>query len=95
MLADTSLRFQGHVLSAGDFLTSWAVELAVHQADLGRDLELPGPSPAALRLTRATIEALLGAAVPSTLTDLDVLLLGAGRRAVPAELGTIIHPVLG
>lgn len=95
LLADTPIRFQEHVLTAGDFLTIWAVELAVHQADLGRDLELPVPTTAALRLTRATVEALLGAALPGTLTDLDVLLLGTGREAVPAELGTIIHPVLG
>ncbi len=94
-LADTPLRFQDHVLSAGDFLTIWAVELAVHQADLSRDLELPAPATAALRLTRATIEALLGAAVPGSLSDLDVLLLGTGRAAVPAELATVIRPVLG
>jgi uncharacterized protein (TIGR03083 family) len=94
LLVDTPVRFQGQVLAAGDFLTIWIVELAVHQADLGRELELPVPPPAALRLTRATIEALLGA-LPTGLTDLEVLLLGSGRAAVPPELSSRIHPVFG
>jgi len=94
-LADSRVRFQGHVLAAGDFLASWVVELAVHQLDLGRDLEVPAPPPAALRLARATVEALLGHALPGSLPDERVLLLGAGRQAVPPELQSVLRPVLG
>ncbi|MEA2207475.1 MAG: hypothetical protein QOE77_4251 [Blastocatellia bacterium] len=94
-LADTRVRFQGLVLISGDFLATWAVELAVHQLDLGRDLDVPAPPSAALRLARATVEALLEHALPESLPDREVLLLGTGRRPVPAELGSAIRPVLG
>ena len=93
--ADTALEFQGLVLTAGDFLASWVVELALHQLDLGRELEVPAPPAAALRLGRATVEALLGHPVPDSVPDLEVLLWGAGRRAVPPELAGAIRPVLG
>ncbi|HST48505.1 maleylpyruvate isomerase N-terminal domain-containing protein [Jatrophihabitans sp.] len=94
-LAGSRVRFQGHVLTAADFLATWAVELAVHQLDLGRDLDVPAPPAAALRLARATVEALLERTLPGALGDLEVLLLGAGRRAVPPELTGLIRPVLG
>jgi uncharacterized protein (TIGR03083 family) len=94
-LADTSVRFQGLVLTAGDFLATWVVELAVHQLDLGRDLDVPAPPGPALRLARATVEAILGQPLPDSLPDFQVLLLGAGRRAVPPELAGAIRPVLG
>ncbi|GAA1037832.1 hypothetical protein GCM10009557_52290 [Virgisporangium ochraceum] len=42
-LAPGAVRFQGHVLSTGDFLATWAVELAVHHLDLGRELTLAPP----------------------------------------------------
>src|ERR1700744_5388523 len=51
-----AVRFQGHVLTTGDFLATWAVELAVHHLDLGRELDLQPPAPPALRLARATVE---------------------------------------
>jgi uncharacterized protein (TIGR03083 family) len=71
-----AVRFQGLVLPTGDFLTTWAVELAVHQLDLRQ----PGrPAPAALRLGRATVEALRGGELPAGRDDESVLLLGFGR----------------
>ncbi|GAA4588740.1 hypothetical protein BJY16_008664 [Actinoplanes octamycinicus] len=93
--------FQGHVLTTGDFLATWAVELAVHHLDLGRELRLPPPAPAALRLARSTVEALAGEAAPSSWTGETVVLLGTGRlrpdagqRAeAPALTGKL--PVLG
>ncbi|MEU8662782.1 maleylpyruvate isomerase family mycothiol-dependent enzyme [Actinoplanes philippinensis] len=96
-----AVRFQGHVLPTGDFLATWAVELAVHQLDLARDLPVPPPPPAALRLARETVEALAGAAAPADWPDDVVVLLGAGRveadarqRAeAPALAGRL--PVLG
>ncbi|GIE78735.1 hypothetical protein Aph02nite_46850 [Actinoplanes philippinensis] len=95
-----AVRFQGHVLSTGDFLATWAVELAVHQLDLARDLPVPPPAPAALRLARETVEA-LAVAAPAGWPDDVVVLLGAGRveagprqRAeAPALTGRL--PVLG
>ena len=61
-LVPGAVRFQGHVLATGDFLATWAVELAVHHLDLGRELDLEPPARPALRLARATVEALAGGA---------------------------------
>lgn len=58
------LTFQGGVLTTGDFFTTWAVELAVHQLDLARDLDVAPPPPAALGLARRTVEALVEAGLP-------------------------------
>ncbi len=84
------LDFQGRVLATGDFLATWAVELAVHHLDLGRELDLAPPEPTALRLARETVEALAGP-MPADWSDEEVVLLGTGRTpvddAVRAELG--------
>ena len=89
-----ALRFQGLVMATGDFLTMWSVELAVHHLDL-RHRDAPASS--ALRLARATVEALRGGALPGDWSDERVLLWGSGRaepgdrdRAAAAGL-----PVLG
>jgi hypothetical protein len=74
-----AVRFQGHVLLLGDFLATWVVELAVHQLDLAREVELPAPSPPALALTRRTIEALAGDALPPHWSDELAVLIGSGR----------------
>lgn len=55
---DRSLAWQGHVFTAGDFLTIWAVEDVLHQADL---LAGPPVPVSALELARATVAALDGA----------------------------------
>jgi uncharacterized protein (TIGR03083 family) len=78
-LAPGSLSFQGHVLSTGDFLATWAVELAVHHLDLGRELDLAPPAPPAMRLARATVESLAGGGLPGTWSDETAVLLGTGR----------------
>lgn len=72
--------FQGHVLTTGDFLATWAVELAVHHLDLGAELDLPAPPPAALRMARRTVESLAGGPLPAGWDDGEVALLGTGRR---------------
>jgi uncharacterized protein (TIGR03083 family) len=93
-----ALRFQGHILATGDFLATWAVELAIHQLDLGRELTVAPPTAESLRLTRATIEALAGSPMPTSWDDRTVALLGAGRvppdAAQSAALGGHL-PVLG
>lgn len=96
-----ALRFQGHVLSTGDFLATWAVELAIHHFDLGRELELPPPAPAAVRLARTTIESLAHQQLPDEWTDETAVLLGAGRLRLNEhqvrQAGTLANrlPVLG
>jgi uncharacterized protein (TIGR03083 family) len=96
-----AVRFQGHVLTTGDFLATWAVELAVHHLDLTRELTVAPPAAPALRLARTTIEALAGAELPRTWADDTAVLLGAGRvrpdSAQQAEAGgvTATFPVLG
>lgn len=82
-MAAGAVRFQGHVLSTGDFLTTWAVEIAVHHLDIAVDDRLPPPAPAALRLARQTVEAIAGAGLPADLTDAEVVLAGFGRTTVP------------
>jgi hypothetical protein len=100
-LPEGAVRFQGHVLSTGDFLATWAVELAVHHLDIGVALELPAPTPPSLRLARRTVEALLGARLPADLPDADAVLLAAGRRPPSGpeaqQLGPLTArlPVLG
>ncbi len=72
-LGDTAVRFQGHVLGSGDFLATWAVELAVHQLDITDE----PPAAPALRMAAATVEALVGEPLPGT--DTEIVLGGAGR----------------
>lgn len=74
-----AIRFQGHVLASGDFLATWAVELALHHLDLGRELTLPRPAPSALHLARLTVEALADVDAPPAWSDETTALLGAGR----------------
>ena len=92
-LQDRPRAFQGHVLTAGDLCATWAVENAVHHLDL---LEPPEPPASALGLARATVEAIAGA-VPSSWSDVDTVLVGAGRRPVPADAGGVAArlPALG
>jgi hypothetical protein len=65
-LPDGVLFFQGCVLTTGDFYATWAVELAVHQLDLAREVEVAPPPRSGLALARRTVEALAeaGLAVP-------------------------------
>lgn len=72
-LGDGAVRFQGHVLSTGDFLATWAVELAVHQLDITDE----PPAEPALRMAAATVEFLVGEPLPGP--DTDIVLGGSGR----------------
>jgi hypothetical protein len=94
------VRFQGHVLTTGDFLATWACELAVHHLDLRAELDLVPPAPSALTIARATVEALAGGPLPREWTDEDAVLLGTGRVPLgPShrDLGPAVArlPVLG
>jgi len=100
-LPEGAVRFQGHVLSTGDFLATWAVELAVHHLDVAVALELPPPTAQSLELSRRTAEALLGVPLPVEMADTDAVLLATGRRRPTAPeahlLGGLANrlPVLG
>jgi hypothetical protein len=77
-MPEGAVRFQGHVLTTGDFLASWATELAVHHLDLDLDAGAPGPDPDALTLARQTAEALTGRALDAR-SDTDAVLRGWNR----------------
>lgn len=64
-LTDGVLAFQGSVLTTGDFLATWAVELAVHQLDLAHEIPVAPPGPGGLGLGRRTVEALAAAGLPA------------------------------
>lgn len=81
-MTDRPRLWQGHVFTAGDFLAIWAVEDAVHHLDL--DVSGDVPPPAALSLSRRTVEALVGEALPASWSDVDAVLAGTGRISVPA-----------
>ena len=75
-LDDRHVTWQGQTFTAGDFAASWAVEHAVHHLDLRLD---DPPAPTALRLARATVDALLSVPTPPTWDDTRAVLIGAGR----------------
>jgi Mycothiol maleylpyruvate isomerase N-terminal domain len=72
------VRFQGHVLDTGDFLATWATELAVHHLDLDLDPEAPGPDAEAVAIARRTAEALAGGPIDGA-DDVEAALRGWGR----------------
>jgi hypothetical protein len=91
---DRRCLWQGHAFAAGDFLAIWAVEDVVHHLDL-RCVE---PAPAtALKLARATIEALIEQPLPATMSDEEATLIGTGRSPAPAQLDALAAhlPALG
>ena len=91
---DRRCLWQGHVFAAGDFLAIWAVEDVVHHLDLV-SVE---PAPAtALRLARATVEALIEQPLPAMMSDQEATLIGTGRSPAPAGLDAVAArlPALG
>jgi len=84
-LHDGRLSFQQRVLTTGDFLATWVVEVAVHHLDLTRELAPPPPPAPALRIARDTIDALAGDPTPAGWSDIDAVLIGAGRVTASPE----------
>lgn len=78
-MPDTPVLFQGHVLSAGDLLATWAVELVVHHHDLHAAATTTPPAPAAVAIGRRTVEALHDD-LPLVNDDLSLVLAGFGRH---------------
>ncbi|MGV9273147.1 maleylpyruvate isomerase N-terminal domain-containing protein [Streptomyces griseosporeus] len=77
---------QGHVLTAGDLITTLAVEATVHHLDLV--VALPGaesPSSAGLAAVRGTLDGLLGRPVPVPWSDAEYARAATGRAALTEE----------
>ncbi|WP_328826503.1 maleylpyruvate isomerase N-terminal domain-containing protein [Streptomyces sp. NBC_00252] len=86
-LADPDLRVstQDEVLTAGDYLSAYVLEWALHHLDLVAHLpDAAGPSAEVLAGARELLERIAGAAFPSSFSDTAALLVGTGRRA-PAD----------
>ncbi|WP_420309581.1 maleylpyruvate isomerase N-terminal domain-containing protein [Streptomyces sp. YS-B37] len=86
-LADPDLRVstQDEVLTAGDYLSAYVLEWALHHLDLVAHLpDAAGPSAEVLAGARELLERIAGAAFPSSFSDRAALLVGTGRRA-PAD----------
>ncbi|MFF5532903.1 maleylpyruvate isomerase N-terminal domain-containing protein [Streptomyces cinerochromogenes] len=82
--ADPGLRVatQGHVLTAGDLITTLAVEATVHHLDLTVHLpHAPGPAPEGLAAVRATLDGLVGRPAPAEWCDERYARVGTGRAA--------------
>ncbi|MCX5041125.1 maleylpyruvate isomerase N-terminal domain-containing protein [Streptomyces coelicoflavus] len=80
---DRPVRTQGHVLTAGDLMTTLAVEATVHHLDLTVGLpDAPGPSATGLAAVRATLDGLLGRPVPYDWGDEHYARAATGRTAL-------------
>ncbi|MFI8962948.1 maleylpyruvate isomerase N-terminal domain-containing protein [Streptomyces sp. NPDC053493] len=98
-LADPGLRVgtRGQVLTAGDYLSAYVLEWTLHHLDLIAHLPgAPEPPAEGLARTRAMLEVLAGAPLPTSMSDRDALLVGTGRRAPTgeerAELAAFLPP---
>jgi hypothetical protein len=87
-LPDHPVLFQGKVMTSGDFLATWVVELAVHQLDLGE--EAGHPTPGSLRAVRRTVEAITDVDLPPTWDDEDAALIALGRVPVPGDVPELV-----
>jgi len=92
--ADRRLEFQGHVVTMEVFLALWAVEAAVHHLDVTVELpDAPAPAPASLRVTRETLDALLGEREPVGWDDATYALKGTGRLPLTGEEARALGPL--
>ncbi|TQM45310.1 maleylpyruvate isomerase N-terminal domain-containing protein [Pseudonocardia cypriaca] len=91
VLPDGVVATQGHAMRTGDFLASWALELAVHHLDLGAELTLSPPAATALALARTTVEELAGGRLPWD--DDTTVLIGTGRVPPDEEHVTQAGPL--
>jgi uncharacterized protein (TIGR03083 family) len=84
--ADAKVATQGHVLLAGDFLATLAVEATIHHLDLTAGEEsLAGPSGPGLAVARDTLDGALGEPVPAGWDDVDYALKATGRAELTAD----------
>jgi hypothetical protein len=76
---------QGHVLTAGDFVHTLAVEGVVHHLDLTLEVPSPGLSDAAYQLVVEVLTGLLGADLPTAWSAEEAVLKGTGRQPLGDE----------
>jgi hypothetical protein len=86
-MPDHPVLFQGKTMTSGDFLTTWVVELAIHQLDLGD--EAGHPTPGSLQAVRRTIEAIADVDLPESWSDEDAALIALGRTPLPDDAGAL------
>jgi hypothetical protein len=82
-LADPSARVgtKDQVLTVADYLDAYVVEWTLHHLDLVARLpHVPGPAPESAAASRAALEQITGTPFPDSLSDVDALLVGTGRR---------------
>jgi uncharacterized protein (TIGR03083 family) len=85
---------QGHVLSLAGFVSTLAVEAAVHYLDLTVALPTaPGPDPASLALVRRVLAGLLGAPIPTAWDDVTAALKGTGREPLTEQDRQVLGPL--
>ena len=84
--ADAKVATQGHVLAAGDFLATLAVEATIHHLDLvAEDQDLAGPSGSGLAVARETFDGILGQPVMAGWDDVGYALRAGGRVQLTAD----------
>lgn len=82
-MPDRQVLFQGKVMTSGDFLATWVVELAVHHLDLGEDAG--HPTPESLHVVRRTVEAVADVDLPHDWEDEEAALVALGRVPLPED----------
>ncbi|MFD9738793.1 maleylpyruvate isomerase N-terminal domain-containing protein [Umezawaea sp. NPDC059074] len=83
VLADPSARVstRDQILTVADYLSAYVLEWTLHHLDLIAHLTgVEGPPPEGLARSRRLLETIAGTAFPTSLTDVDALLVGTGRR---------------
>jgi hypothetical protein len=90
----TLVATQGHVLTAGDFLATLAVEATIHHLDLvAGDRRLAGPSDPGLAMTRQTLDGILGQPLPAAWDDLACALGATGRTELTIADRDLLGPL--
>lgn len=82
-LADASVRVstRDEVLTVGDYLSAYVLEWTLHHLDLIAHLpSAVEPPDETLSAARTSLEKIVGAPYPASLSDRDALLIGTGRR---------------
>ncbi|MDV6012604.1 maleylpyruvate isomerase N-terminal domain-containing protein [Haloechinothrix sp. LS1_15] len=90
--ARRAVRTQGHVILVEELVRTLIVEAAIHHLDMVVVLDRPGPSAAALRVVRATLDGLLGEPMPLEVDDATYARLGTGRRWLTTEQRHALGP---
>ena len=84
---------KGETIEVADYLDAYVLEWTLHHLDLIAHLpHVPGPPADSLAASREALGEIVGAAFPDSLSDVDALLVGTGRRApTEAEAGALVR----